>query len=71
MEPFPGHIVDVVVTHTTAENENSDSRQKQVIVLGSTKQVFVLDFTSSPLLEFYGGELDYLTGRHYSTIIEC
>ena len=30
IEPFPGHIVDVFVTHTCASDDNSYYRQKQV-----------------------------------------
>ena len=30
IEPFPGHIVDVFVTHTCASDDNSEYRQKQV-----------------------------------------
>ena len=33
IEPFPGHIVDIFVTHTCASDDNSYYRQKQVIVL--------------------------------------
>ena len=32
IEPFPGHIVDVFVTHTCASDDNADYRQLQVYV---------------------------------------
>ena len=41
IEPFPGHIVDVFVTHTCASDDNADYRQLQVNVCLSYRDIII------------------------------
>jgi len=77
IEPFPGHIVDIFVTHTCASDDNSEYRQKQVkelvaIVKESQADFVILggDFNSDPVVNKNETTLKDITDIMVSSISE-
>jgi len=77
IEPFPGHIVDVFVTHTCASDDNSFYRQKQVKelvdIIKDSKADFVIlggDFNSDPVVNKDETTLKDITDIMVSSINE-
>jgi len=77
IEPFPGHIVDIFVTHTCASDDNSYYRQKQVkelvdIVKQSQADFVILggDFNSDPVVNKNETTLKDITDIMVSSINE-
>jgi len=77
IEPFPGHIVDIFVTHTCASDDNAVYRQKQVkelvdFVKKSSADFVILggDFNSDPVVNKNETTLKDITDIMVSSINE-